>query len=270
MHMQVKSCVKHCVPDEFHWQDCSRWAEYADVQSLDDIDHHGHTRQTQRAELDVSLETVYQLDDGNSHCIRHRNHPSQKLREYGLQPCSWMKKRPALRYPRVPSAFLPTAAIRLCINKLWQWQEQGEIFFMLMEGSGLGAVMAGGFHGGRDDPDLDVKMYSRLNKTLYQHCSPTRSMLGSYGYVTLPSLSSSAEPNEEMVKKIKADFSDVCICEYEGHEIPCRGPKDTYMQRLMGGSWWVPPVSGGKNTGFEFKEWFQPGSVYYPLNKYII
>ena len=54
-----------------------------------------------------------------------------------MEQCSWMKKPPHLRYPRHPSLLLPDPTITMCINRLWQWQENGELYFVLYEGLGV-------------------------------------------------------------------------------------------------------------------------------------
>ena len=69
-----------------------------------------------------------------------------------------MLKAADVRYPRVPSKLLPINSMLQCMGRLWTWQEQGDVAFLMLEGNGLAAAMVGGFAGNHDDPDIDVWM----------------------------------------------------------------------------------------------------------------
>ena len=189
-----------------------------------------------------------------------------------MEQCSWMKKPPHLRYPRHPSPYLPDPSVTTCMNRLWQWQENGELYFVLYEGLGLAAITSGGFHGNSDDNDIDIKMASRLYPSYNDHCHPhPGALFGMYGYKKLPARGAKGYTEDDVRDAIfdmhkhprtagrnEAGFVP-CLCEFEGLEVFCIHEKSDYMQWLHGGSWWVPPVSGMKDAGVAFKEYMNPG-----------
>jgi hypothetical protein len=133
--------------------------------------------------------------------------------------------------------------------------DSGDVIFIMMEGQGLASETAGGNHGNSDDPDLDIKMISRVPgmKDMYAHCMPWNH-LGSFGYYPYPADTPDLYPMTTKVldldprKPISGLFHSACICEWEGIEVLCPGsPK--YNSYRFGGSWWVPPVKGFKDTG---------------------
>jgi len=57
-----------------------------------------------------------------------------------------------------------------CVQKLARLQEQGLLFFQLMDGQSLAAMVGGGYHGNGDDGDLDIHVASHLHDKASQHC----------------------------------------------------------------------------------------------------
>jgi hypothetical protein len=153
--------------------------------------------------------------------------------------------------------------MKACARKLLTWQERGDIVFVLMEGQGLAAMMSGSFHGNSDDNDWDMSVKSRKGVT----CNEQNDMcnywcggdpnLGSFGFDML-------EPTEDNIAAFAAMFSQddrplaACIGSWEGMEVLLPDPKGGYFRGLHGGSYWVPPVQGGKELGKWFHEYMDP------------
>ena len=188
------------------------------------------------------------------HSVDRHEHraTSSTLREYGFANCSWMSRPPALRYPRSRSGNAVGAPNNMlaCVEQLWQWQEQGSLLFVVFEGQGLGARMAGGFHGNQDDGDLDVRMVSELYDHLAQHCEDAD--LGGFGFHKVPVVGGVAGMKAVLAKNgedwLGQGGHQPCIGEWEGLEVLALPDESSYFRSLHGGSWWVPPVSGGKET----------------------
>jgi hypothetical protein len=175
-----------------------------------------------------------------------------------------------------------------CMKELVQLQEQGLLFFQLMGGQNIAAMVSGGFHGNSDDKDLDVHIASHLHDRASAHCSKVS--IGEIGYKRL------SKPGELKGKPLHERMADVrqeiyrwslkprgeyfhgnpyglpCICQWEDLEVLCGGDTTTYnkVEDFYGASWWVPPNSGGKITGVrKLKRFADPraphsSSTYFP------
>lgn len=210
---------------------------------------------------------------------------SKTLRLYGLPACSWMSVPLVMRYPRTRKVAAPQA-MRECVDRLWQWQEQGDILFQMLEGQGLGATAAGGFHGNFDDGDLDIKMISQLQQfpTLYAHCPGFD--LGQYGFQAWPHTEGTTAfqryfsnasdtpwttaPHKNAEKQAWAEgemrkwLGNGCICQWEEWEVLCVSqPPYNYWRKGHGGSWWVPPMKGGKAVGDDLIHYLNPANSLY-------
>ena len=194
---------------------------------------------------------------------------SKTLREYGYAPCSFMLLPTDTRYPRTRGGRGRRSApghMLACVRRLATWQERGDIVFRLMEGQALGAQMVGGYHGGSDDDDLDMKMFSRKGddyKTHYTWCG-AKAKLGSYGFYAL-------EPSEDNKAAFLAQSQgrgkivpDSCIGTWEGIELLLLKPENPYVRQQHGGSYWVPPVQGGKKLGARLRAYMDPADELFP------
>ena len=61
---------------------------------------------------------------------------SETLRQYGFRMCPWMNLSHIARYPRELPDAEPPAEMLACAKKLWNWQERGDIVFVMMEEPG--------------------------------------------------------------------------------------------------------------------------------------
>lgn len=145
----------------------------------------------------------------------------------------------------------------------------------------------GGYHGNSDDDDLDLVAYSRRNDTLkefYEWCEfegfPWKKQqdLGNFGFYEQKS------PELGMTKKeaFRADIArkskpgkstnsgtssqavvpgteSYCIGRWGPFEVLLPHPSGGDFRKKHGGSYWVPPVSGGKELGMRLKKYMQPG-----------
>ena len=96
-----------------------------------------------------------------------------------------MKLPIEIRYPRQRQAKPPESMVD-CMKKLTNWQNIGDLVFRLMEGQGLGAQTAGGFHGNNDDNDIDMTIFSRKGVEGGTLRLVQLTNLGSFGFVELP------------------------------------------------------------------------------------
>ena len=198
---------------------------------------------------------------------------SKTLREYGYAPCSFMLLPTDTRYPRTRPGrggrgrrSAAPGHMLACVRRLATWQERGDIVFRLMEGQALGAQMVGGYHGGSDDDDLDMKMFSRKGddyKTHYTWCG-AKAKLGSFGFYAL-------EPSEDNKAAFLAQSQgrgkivpDSCIGTWEGIELLLLKPENPYVRQQHGGSYWVPPVQGGKKLGARLRAYMDPADELFP------
>ena len=99
---------------------------------------------------------------------------------YKRKPCSWMHKPTSTRYARTKSKVRPPPRLLECVHRLFDWQEAQQLYFVLFEGEGLAAQVAGGFHGNADDWDMDVRMASRLYPSVHAHCGKHLGDVGEY------------------------------------------------------------------------------------------
>ena len=198
------------------------------------------------------------------------------LRDYGYKDCPWMSLLPDVRYPRVTSHLPPPPGMLRCVEQLVAWQQAGDIVFKMMEGQGLGAQMGGGFHGNNDDGDLDLTMYSRKGVDMNAHydwCKPWGPNLGSYGfYAYSPTLPPGAPGFQKANKaaflaqsKGTGAITEGCIGTWEGIEVLLPDPI-WYFRTLYGGSYWVPPVQGGKDMGSRLWEYMKPSLSLFPYH----
>ena len=174
-----------------------------------------------------------------------------------------------VRYPRKIDSrgHRPSESLVGCLERLTQWQENGNILFVLMEGQGLSAQMSGGYHGNFDDDDVDMRVFSGLPNTSrekhYTWCSDKNIDLGSFGFhvVNAPNMSSyirSAHKEQFTGKSLS------CIGRWESFDVLLPHPNAHYFRKLHGGSYWVPPVAGGKEMGQRFEEYMKPGQSLFP------
>jgi hypothetical protein len=215
------------------------------------------------------------------HAVRNGawRHRSRTLRAYGFRQCPWMLLRADRRYPRRRLVRPPSSMVQ-CLRKLSLWQNRGDLVFRLMEGQGLGAQTAGGFHGNSDDDDVDMTIWSRTGVDRIAHygwCPGTD--LGSFGYVELPPGDNNTALFNADIKSASArahghghittidltgardtDISDSCIGEWEGIGVLLPKPEHGYFRNLHGGSYWVPPVQGGKELGWRMRLYMDPSN----------
>jgi hypothetical protein len=230
--------------------------------------------------------------------------PAEALRSYGFTPCPWMPLPAQMRYPRMPPKERLALTMWQCLEKLTAMQNNGDIVFVLMEGQGLAAQMVGGFHGNTDDGDVDMQVFSRTNATMKEHydwCNGN-TPIGNYGFFPLESdvtkLGSSrlaafkaqvAANHQESVNSSRVNFNsrycrenrcndrelvflkdlaveNYCIGQYEEFEVLLPHPALHYFRELHGGSYWVPPLQGGKSIGRWFVDYMNPkdGLFAYP------
>ena len=200
--------------------------------------------------------------------------------EYHFGECPWMDLPTPSRYPRNQPKRRPPYKLWECFDKMWQWQQDGQILFILYEGQGLAAITGGGFHGNDDDDDLDMKMLSRLYPNVDGHC-PGAAM-GNWGFSPAPSVdnigvgvrykpirlfgAALASPLSTSDDSLLREVQNTgCICRWEEFEVLCLNPeKSSYMRIRHGGSFWVPPKKGFKETGNMFKIFMQPGTREFP------
>ena len=168
---------------------------------------------------------------------------------------------------------------------------------MLLQGLGLGARTVGGFHGNADDADIDVYMLTRVDskslgccKRGEQTCAEAESnetgirinsrgqaetcrlmrnghlasycqngqRLGNYG-TDVASSDRSLAMKPQITSKAGVKLrGQMCRCEFEGMELLCADDGDASRRASFGGSWWVPPIAGGKDTGWELGQFFDP------------
>lgn len=192
--------------------------------------------------------------------------PSRALRAYGFRRCPWMSLEKDVRYPRRldPRGHRPKESLVSCLERLVEWQERGDILFILKEGMGLGAQMSGGYHGNWDDDDIDMTVFSRRPDTTrmkhYEWCSDKGIDLGSFGFhiVDAPNMSS------YVLSAQRERFSGenlCCIGRWESFDVLLPHPNAHYFRELHGGSYWVPPVAGGKEMGKKFEEYMNPDTA---------
>jgi hypothetical protein len=196
---------------------------------------------------------------------------SETLRAYGFPMCPWMDLPTDTQYPRRLPKTLPPAKMIGCVKQLAKWTEKGDITFMLMEGQGLAAMMGGGYHGGSDDDDLDMRVVSRRGEAeqrALEWCGgQTGQPLGFYGFASLA-------PTSDNRAAFVHDFNQgeynslftrtsACIGSWEGIELLLPDPRLNYFRIAHGGSFWVPPVQGGKDLGNRFIEYMNPSAELY-------
>jgi hypothetical protein len=201
------------------------------------------------------------------------------IKTFGFELCPWMKEPAAVRYPRVhTSPFSRTSSMYECMAKLAAYQERGDFMFVPFGGIGVSAMTNGGFHGNGDDGDIDLKSVSRIHESLSDHCSGVGPAYG-FEYWPKPenqsaneSIASVAAMHDENKSSAAYQalpgtlkehfFANACVCEWEGLSLLCLHD-DAYWVYEYGKSYWVPPaVSGGKDTGDNFKDFMAPGSSY--------
>ena len=56
-------------------------------------------------------------------------------------------------------------------------------------------------------------------------------------------------------------LDQMCRCEFEGFEVLCADDGDAGRRASFGGSWWVPPIAGGKDTGWRLGQFYDPTKV---------
>ena len=172
-----------------------------------------------------------------------------------------------VRYPRKTIRVdIDQASLCVMLERLTQWQENGNILFVLMEGQGLSAQMSGGYHGNFDDDDVDMRVFSGLPNTSrekhYTWCSDKNIDLGSFGFhvVNAPNMSSHSSAHKEQF----TGKSLSCIGRWESFDVLLPHPNAHYFRKLHGGSYWVPPVAGGKEMGQRFEEYMKPDQSLFP------
>ena len=156
--------------------------------------------------------------------------------------------------------------MKLCMQRLARFQEQGDLAFAMYGGQSLAAMTNGGFHGDCGmDGDLDVKMVSGLYGTIREHCPDYKRLDADPAYQHLPSFKASlqsvvlpflSKKYDIVNKSVLAGSQAPCICEWEGFEVIC--PPMIATQERYGDSWWVPLMSGGKNIGKGLKHYMNP------------
>ena len=221
---------------------------------------------------------------GNGHNAAGKQTASTKskvLREnYNLTECRWLHTPPAIRYPRIRN--VPPKGMHACVLKLARLQEQGLLFFQLMDGQSLAAMVGGGYHGNGDDGDLDIHVASHIHGKASHHCSGVS--IGEIGFKRLtPNGQLKDKPLNEQLADVRQEiyrwslkprgegyhgqpYGLPCICHWEDIEVLCVGDQTTlnYMEWTYGGSWWVPPNSGGKHTGSRYiTDFANPTSTHY-------
>lgn len=179
------------------------------------------------------------------------------LREYGFDICPWMSLPENMRYPRKIdlSTDRPSTTFLCCLDRLIEWQERKKILFVLAEGHGLGAQMTGGYHGNSDDDDIDIRGLFHLDTTQSEPenwCDTYDMELGVYGKFSV------GKQTETFVKNNARNLTNYCIGEFESRVVLLTHPKTNYSRELYGGSFWVPPVQGGKDLGRPFLAFFDP------------
>ena len=138
--------------------------------------------------------------------------------------------------------------------------------FVLMEGQGLSAQMVGGYHGNADDDDVDMAVYSRKGggfDDMNTWCSDLGVSMGSFGFKDLdPSKSFKAMMRTPLRFGLPANHSK-CIANWEGIDVLIPHPDGHYFRTLNGGSYWVPPVQGGKHMGSKFEDYINPDKSHF-------
>ena len=140
--------------------------------------------------------------------------------------------------------------------------------------------MGGGFHGNTDDGDIDMAMYTRTGVTIddhYQWCRPGTN-LGSFGFYSYtPSIPEGSPGYHEANKAAFLKQSEgagkiisACIGTWEGFEVLLPKPSEGYFRDLHGGSYWVPPVQGGKEMGRYLKEYMDPTKSLFPWFSWLV
>ena len=201
---------------------------------------------------------------------------SKMLPALGFQKCPWRSLPSETRYPRIidPHGHRPREGIVRCVERLAGWQEEGDILFVLMEGQGLSAMMSGAYHGNRDDDDVDMRVFSRKGVTEeahYKWCETESISLGSFGFFPVE------PPTMKFPAYLKARGTEsvgtipwgtigmrACIGRWETFDVLLPHPKSHYFRNLHGGSYWVPPVKGGKEMGQSFPGYMDPSSSLFP------
>lgn len=192
---------------------------------------------------------------------------------------------------------LDFASGRFGLNPTIRYVRDGDMYFVLLEGLGLGARTVGGFHGNADDADIDVYMLTRVDskslgccKRGEQTCAEAESnetgirinsrgqaetcrlmrnghlasycqngqRLGNYG-TDVASSDRSLAMKPQITSKAGVKLrGQMCRCEFEGMELLCADDGDASRRASFGGSWWVPPIAGGKDTGWQLGQFFDP------------
>ena len=193
------------------------------------------------------------------------------VKSTGLLKCPWMHRPADFRYPRQRLSSRCTPRFSSCLARLANWQAQGHLLLSLYEGSGLGALTSGGFHGDcAGDGDLDVLLSSELFPNwVEEHCEVDSGLarnIDKYLYIKpVAGVPFRAHLRKQVIPYLTRDNlwrrTDLpsgypCVCEYEGFEMLC--PPAKYFIKLYGGSWWVPSLGGGKNTGHHLRAFMIP------------